>query len=344
MTAPWRIAQPIAVLGTGGVVPGDPVSTEALIVLIEQRFGYRGGRSARTVANRLGIATRHIVRPFAAAQEPARRGQSNAALAARAVRRALDDAGTRIDEIGYLIGHTTTPGQLLPGNVAEVADLLGYDGPHVELRQACTGFANALMIAYGLIAAGSAPVVIVGSETGSLFFDPERVGDDQGQMVNMVQMGDGAGAIVLGQANQARARITAAWFGGIGRGRPPGISLAQGALAFSHDFRAIRATGHALFDAGRVAARSLGLELAAADRIIPHQVSGRIGALVANHFGLPQERMVVQADRLGNTGSAAIWLALDGLRRSGASPGQTALILGAEASKHMYGGFAYVHG
>jgi 3-oxoacyl-[acyl-carrier-protein] synthase-3 len=344
MSAPWSTARPIGVLGTGSALPGDPVETGDLIRHMEDQFGLRGGRVARAVAGRMGIAARHLARSFAAREELPRSGQSNAELAADAIRRALDDAGSTVGEIAYLIGHTTTPGQLLPGNVAEVADRLGYAGPHIELRQACTGFANALMVASGLLAASDRPIVIVGSETGSLFFDPCRANDDSGQLVNMVQMGDGAGAIVLGSVDRARAQISAAWFGAIGLGRAPGISLAQGAREFTHDFGTIRATGHALFDAGRDAAEALGHDLAAADWIIPHQVSGRIGALVADRFGLPLERMIVQADRLGNTGSAAIWLALDAVRRGIATPGQSALILGAEASKHMYGGFAYRHG
>ena len=65
----------------------------------------------------------------------------------------------------------------------------------MELRQACTGFANALVIAQGLASLpGSKPVVIVGSETGSVYFDPERVGADSSQLVNLVMMGDGAAA------------------------------------------------------------------------------------------------------------------------------------------------------
>ena len=344
MSPPWSTARPIGVLGTGSAVPGDPVETEDLVDHMETRFGFRGGRVARAVAGRMGITARHLARPFADREELPRPGQSNAELAADAVRRALDDAGSTVGDIAYLIGHTTTPGQLLPGNIAEVADRLGYAGPHIELRQACTGFANALMIASGLLAASDRPVVIVGSETGSLFFDPHRADADSRQLVNMVQMGDGAGAIVLGPADQTRAQIRAAWFGAIGLGRAPGISLASGAREFTHDFGTIRATGHALFDAGRDAARALGYDLAAADWVIPHQVSGRIGALAADRFGLPLARMIVQADRLGNTGSAAIWLALDELRRGIAKSGQSALILGAEASKHMYGGFAYDHG
>jgi 3-oxoacyl-[acyl-carrier-protein] synthase-3 len=307
------------------------------------RFGFARGSEARLVARRMGIDARHICRDFVMAKEGARTGDSNPELAGRAVLQALDRARLSVTDIGYLIGHTATPHQPLPSNIALVADLLDYRGPHVELRQACTGFANALMIASGLVAAGSKPVVIVGSETGSLFFDPAMLNGDTGQIVNMVQMGDGAGAIIVGLANDAAATIRAAWYGGIGVGRAPGISRNHGARRFDHDFAAIRASGHLLFEAGQATARDLGHNVAHADRIIPHQVSGRIGAQVAEHFGLPRERLFVNADRCGNTGSAAIWIALDQARTS-LSVGERVLVLGAEASKYMYGGFVYDHG
>lgn len=335
----------MGVLGTGSALPGDPVSTDALIALLACHFGFARARMAGNIADRMGVRSRHVARPFAEPVEAARSGHSNADLAAGAVCAALDEAGVAIGDIGYLIAHTTTPGLALPGNVALVADLIGYEGPHIELRQACTGFANALMIAAGLLLADpDRPIVIVGSETGSLFLDPRSLAGDSGQVVNMVQMGDGAGAIVLGSADGAKDRIEAAWFGARGLGRAPGISLAQGTRHFEHDFAGIRATGHRLFEGGRDTATALGHPIDGADWIIPHQVSGRIGAQVAEYFGLNPARMFVNADRLGNTGSAAIWLALDALRRGPIARGETAVVLGAEASKHMYGGLAYAHG
>jgi len=51
----------------------------------------------------------------------------------------------------------------------------------------------------------------------------------------------------------------------------------------------------------------------------------------------------VNANRLGNTGSAAIWLAFAELR-SRMKLGESVLVLGAEATGHMFGGFRYVHG
>lgn len=343
--APWTSLARLSVLGTGSAYPGEAISSDALIELVHARFPADCRQEARAIARRMAIDTRHVCRAFLRPDEAARDKEGNADLAAQAVDAAVADAGVGIGDIGYLIGHTTTPQQPLPSNIAHVADRLGYGGPHVELRQACTGFANALMIAAGLLAApGARPVVIVGSETGSLFFDPNRLAHDRGQIVNMMQMGDGAGAVVLGPDGSAEAALEAMWFGSIGLGRSPGIQQLPGRQEFDHDFAGILQSGPLLFDADMAAADSLGWPVAEADLIVPHQVSGRVRQQASSYLGLPVERIFVNADRIGNTGSAAIWLALAELRAAGLAHGTRVLALGAEASKYLYGGFGYVHG
>jgi 3-oxoacyl-[acyl-carrier-protein] synthase-3 len=351
--APWRSRGAISVWGTGAALPGPPVSTAELIGLLTARFDFQHGAFALALAERMGISSRHLSRGFAARAEPPLAGRSNPELGAEAVRHALADAGLAIGEIGYLIAHTATPAQPLPPNVALMADALGYAGPYIELRQACSGFANALMIAFGQLAVPDArPIVIVGSETGSVFFDPHRADADAGQRVNLVQMGDGAGAIVLGP-DGGDDRITAAWFGTRGLGITPGLQMRGGGsndvastrhLEFDHDFAEIARTGADLFKACAAAASDVGAPLDGVEHIIPHQVSGRIGSQIADHFGIPVDRVVVDANHHGNTGSAAIWLSFAGLRARGLASGARAVALGAEATKFMYGGFVYEHG
>ena len=350
----WHATGEIAVLGTGHALPGLAITGEALFERVSVHSPQLDKRQVAAIGRQLAITTRHVSRDFAHPSEAPRPGMRNPELAARALNVALDDAGLCVDDLAYLIGHTATPAQPLPANIALVADLIGYAGPHLELRQACTGFANALMIAFGLLAnASSRPVAIVGSETGSLFFDPVAAADDAGQRVNMMQMGDGAGAIIVGPATGGPHRLHSAWFGATGLGKAPGLEMREGgsdcsapaaALKFDQSYAAIADSGPALFAAAVAAATRQGLSLNTADWIIPHQTSGRIGAQVAQHFSIPAARVFVNADRIGNTGSAAIWIALSELRAQRMTKGQTAIILGAEATKYMHGGFAYEHG
>lgn len=346
------------VLGTGASLPGAPVSTQELLARIERGFGLNI-RTGVALGRRLGIAHRHLSRDVKERFEPPRSGDRNPELAARAVAMALNQASLGIEQLQYLIGHTATPARPLPPNTAEVADILGHARPYGELRQACTGFANALQWAEGLLRASDAePIAIVGSEVGSVFFDPLALQEDPGQWVNLVQMGDGAGAIVLGPDRGASgAYLESAFFGHLGPGRVPGFSLEEGgsdfpalrpgrsSATFHHDFEAVRAGGAELFSAGLEAAQEAGVEISALSSILPHQVNGRIGAWLAEAFRLPLERFFVNADHVGNLGSAAIWVALHELRLSGTlKPGDRVLVLGAEATQYLFGGFVYVHG
>jgi 3-oxoacyl-[acyl-carrier-protein] synthase-3 len=347
----WSKPVALAVRGTGRALPGEPIGTGELLQHIATRFGVDVRRRGAVVARLLGISQRYLSRPLLQRFEGTRAGHTNAELAAVAVLQALDRAGARVADLSYLVAHTATPGQLVPPNVARVAELLDYSGPYIEIRQACTGFANALVFANGLVAhPGAGLVGIVGSETGSVYFDPLTVTADQGQLVNLVQMGDAAAAVVVAAAGPGDSRITAVFHGGHRERRAPGFHLVGGGSdapgtglpQFEHHFRSIRRYGPALFEQGAAAARALGIEPAGVDHVIPHQANGHIGLMAARHLGIARERVFGNAARVGNTGSAAMWLAFDELR-SKLHAGESVLALGAEATAYLFGGFHYVH-
>ena len=339
----------LSVRGTGSALPGPLVDNETLLEALERQTGPRQAKTARKIAKRLGIRSRHVSRDLATAISGTLDGRDAPSLCAEA----LDCAGAR--NMSYLIGHTATPHTQLPGNTAWVAEALCFDGPYTELRQACTGFAAALMSAAAMIAEQDEEIVgIVGSETGSPFFDIADDFLDLDQLINYVQMGDGAGAIVLSRDKGNGSRITDAYYGQIGIDRTPGIGIRGGGSAspacpaglpfFFHDSRAVRKHGESLVLAGLEAIQSRGYALDDFDYILPHQANGHIDEMFRERFPDYGGQVFVTADRLGNLGSAAIWVGFDELRRSGRlESGQKVLVLGAEASKYMFGGFVYEH-
>lgn len=352
----------LRLLGSGAALPGPPLQSAELLARVAAHFGVPT-RPGAVLARKLGVRTRHHARDWAERFEPPRAGHRNPELAALAVGDALRQAGLSAAALQYLLGHTTSPARLLPPNIAEVAEHLQVVAPYGELRQACTGFANALQWAAGLLAApGAAPVAIVGSETGSAYLDPAALREDNGQWVNLMQMGDGAGAVVLapmpdgGCATEAVPWLESLFFGHIGLGRASGFMLRDGgsdypgvrpcrvAASFDHDFTAVREGGEALFRAGLAAAREAGVRLSDIRYVVPHQAHAQVGALLAAALDLPPERFWGNAERVGNLGSAAIWVALHELRHSGLlQAGDRVLVLGAEATQYLYGGFVYVH-
>ena len=348
----WRDPRFMSVLGTGYALPGLPVSSESLLQRLQDAFGVRLGTRGVALMRRLGIRSRHLCRALRVPCESPQTGMSNPELAARAARDALADAGLAVDDVAYVIAHTATPARPLPANVADTAALLGFRGPHVELRQACTGFANALAMAQGLVSGPCAgPVLIIGSETGSVFCDPRRVSEADEQLVNFAQMGDAAAAIVVGPDSASGSRLGNTFYGALGNGSAAGFSLqsggsdrpyARGVLEFTHCFERIRDHGLTLFDAAAEAAQQLGVPTSEVDWLLPHQANGRIAQVLAPRLGVETENIYVNADRVGNTGSAAIWLALAMLRKT-LRPAARVLALGAEATQFSYGGFLYLH-
>jgi 3-oxoacyl-[acyl-carrier-protein] synthase-3 len=352
----WMDGRSLAVMGTGQAYPGEPVGTRELLVRIGERFGVELTRMGLALGRRLNIQHRHLARDFAIHLEGTRPGDGNPDLAARAVRAALVQAGLRCDDLAYLVGHTATPAEPLPSNITRVAHLLGYRGPVAEFRQACTGFLNASLFAAGLcVGSGGRPVAVVGSETGSVFFDPLRAAEDFSQLVNLVQMGDGAGAIIFaGEQHHTRtSRISRLHHGRLETDQAPGLRMRTGgsnlphaaagaALEFDHEHELVREHGPALFTAALTATLAHGVNLAGISHVLPHQANGRMNALLAPY--LPSGiQVIVHADRVGNTGSAAIWLALDEARRHLLTAGQRTVILGAESTNYSFGGFVYEH-
>jgi 3-oxoacyl-[acyl-carrier-protein] synthase-3 len=348
---------PIAVLATGSALPGNYLNTTDLLALLSDYLPTRIRSRALRVAEKLGIETRHFSRPFTQSIEKPNTADSAPRLVARALLAALTSSDLDVNDLTMLIGHTTTPHSLLPSNAAWVAEELGFRGPHIELRQACTGFSAGAMCAASLIDGGSSSIAVAGSEVGSVMLDLNRIAEDPAQLVNVLQMGDGAGAAILGPYQQDRqSRLECMFYGSLNGFHAPAISLPHGGsgspvvpgpgiLHFDHDYAAIRDHGIELIGAGLEAALALGVERGSVDWWIPQQVNGRMADICASHLGVPEERVIVEAGALGNLGSAAMWVALDRLRRSGRlRRGDRVLVLGAEASKFMYGGFLYTHG
>ena len=346
----------LKVLGSGSAMPGPAVDNDTMLAALGRHCGRRAERKARAIAHRLAIHQRHLSRDLDQAEGTLQAGQDAPALCHRALGRALEQAGDGADRLGYLVGHTTSPHTLLPPNIAWVADAMAYQGPYLELRQACTGFANALQVAGAFVNAnGMDAVALVGSENGSVFFSMDEAFVTAGQLVNYMQMGDGAGALVIGPDDGSGEQLISDMFiGQIGNGVEPGIALDgggsaspycdQGLPVFEHRADTVRQKGHHLFERGLAAVRERGYRLDDFRYIVPHQANGRLGQLLARHLGIPEQRFHITADRYGNLGSAAIWVAFDDLRRSGKlAAGDRVLVLGAEASKFLYGGFIYTH-
>jgi 3-oxoacyl-[acyl-carrier-protein] synthase-3 len=261
------------------------------------------------IVRRTGIRERRHLAP----DEPL------AGLAAEACAAALADAGREADEVDQIIVSTITADRVTPGLAPEVALRIGARrAAAVDINAACAGFVYALDQAAALVETGRARVVLVcGAEALS------RLTDD-GDRGTAVLFGDGAGAVVVAASHHAR---------GCGSGFVLGADGTQADLLFAEvDERVLRMEGREVYrhavarmvQATQEALARSGLAVEDVDLFVAHQANSRIIEAAAAELGVDRSRVVLNLDRVANTSSASIPLALaqaeqDGLLRPGAT-------------------------
>jgi len=196
--------KPLKLIASASALPGPPVSNQQLFDAIFSQCTKSGDdsakskvRRARAIAKRLGIEHRHFARSHTSAlSKPSPDGPE---LGVQILTTLLTDSTLSDNDIDYLITHTASPHTQVPGNSAWIADRAGLICPYMELRQACTGFANALFVASGMFSTSEKinTIAITGMEVGSVFFDLTPGFLDEEQLLNYMQMGDGAGGVLV---------------------------------------------------------------------------------------------------------------------------------------------------
>jgi 3-oxoacyl-[acyl-carrier-protein] synthase III len=239
-------------------------------------------------------------------------------LATRACLLALDDAGRSGAEVDHVIVSTFTPDRVTPGLAPEVARVIGADrAAAVDLNAACAGFLYGLDQAAALVESGRASVVLVcGAEALSRVTDH----DDRS---TAVLFGDGAGAVVVAGGELEL---------GVG-GFVLGADGAQADLLYAErDERVLRMQGSDVYRhavrrmtaASREALQRAGKTVDDIDLFVAHQANVRIIDTAATELGIPREKVMVNVDRVANTSSASIPLALAQAEREGRlQPGAT---------------------
>jgi len=255
------------------------------------------------IVARTGISERRVVNmPHA---EP---GVMTAAdMGCRAARIAMERAGVSAGEVDGIVVATFTPDNFFPSTACRMQADLGCTGAFAfDVSAACAGFVYALTVASNMIAAGQAEtMLVVGSEVISKTLD----WSDRG---TCILFGDGAGVAVL-RADAGGAGVLSSYLLSDGT---------MGDLLYLRSWgedRFLRMKGNAVFkhavrmmsDASVEAVKRAGIGLGDIDIFIPHQANIRIIQAVAEALKLPEEKVMINIGKYGNTSSASIPLALE---------------------------------
>ena len=254
-------------------------------------------------------------------------------MAIVAARRALAAANLDADQIDLILLGSLTMDSLCPNTASLVQNAIGaHNAASIDLNSACTGFLYGLHIGTSLIRSGAhRKILVIGGEFISHYMNWAR-------RDVAVLFGDACGAVVL-EAGEAPSGLIASRIG-CEVDTSAAIQITNLGSAYSRlneDFlylgwnfegqevfkRAIKGMSFACEDVLQQA----GLKITDIDLMVPHQANQRILDALARRLGMPEERIMVNVQRYGNTSAGTIPVALtEALEEGRIKPGDYVLM------------------
>lgn len=297
----------LKIAGTGSYLPGWVLHNDELAWRIPDT-------SDEWIVSHTGISSRHLATPE----------DSPSSMAIAAARRALEMSGVAPEEIGTVMLSTATPDFApVPQTSSLVHRALGtVNAAAFDITAACCGFVFNLELAKGLVQNTNhqKPILIVATEMMS------RVVDWRDRST-CVLFGDGAGAAVL-VPDDAESGVIDTFMKVDSRGtellridggcrtpdshfeNSPFLLHMEGSQVFKFAIRAFPEVILGLLERNHLQVEDI-------DWIVPHQANYRIIRTSMSRIGIPLDKFYLNIDRVANTASASIPIALDEMNRAG---------------------------
>ncbi len=290
-----------AITAVGGYVPEERLTNADLEKLVDTNDEW--------IKTRTGITERRILRG---------EGMATSDLVVPAVKDLCERRGIDPNEIDCLIVATVTPDMMFPNTANITCDKLGIKNAwSFDMLAACSGFLYALTTGAALIESGRyKKVVVVGADKMSAIVDYT-------DRTTCIIFGDGAGAVLL-EPNTAGFGVMDSLLKSDGGGGKY-LYMKGGGSLNPASAETIAAKQHYIFQDGQPVFKfavtgmaDVGFELMernhlTADDIawlVPHQANKRIIDATARRMGLPDEKVMMNIERYGNTTAATIPLCL----------------------------------
>lgn len=288
------------IIGTGHFLPE--------YVLTNYDMEERWDTTHEWIVERSGIEQRHWVQG----------DESNADMAEKAARQAMEAAGVEPHEIEMIVVGTCSPDHAAPSVAALIQDRLGIPSvPCFDVNAACAGYIYSLSVADKFIRTGAVKTALV---LGSERLSPHIDGADRS---TAVLFGDGCGATVV-QAHDEVGLIESkmhcdgskAGILALNNGITPGpvenrckVHM-QGQDVFKSAVKSFDAVLTEVIGAAGLTADDI-------DWFIPHQANLRIIQAVAKRMRFPLEKTIITVDKTANTSASTVPIALDIAVRDG---------------------------
>ncbi len=227
-------------------------------------------------------------------------------MALEALRIAKNKLTFKISEVDLIVGATYTPHDTVGSFTYEVQREFGItNAVSISISSACSSFVNAVEIVQGYFAMGKASkALVIASEHNSGYSDDTN-------SISGHLWGDGAVAVFItnermGTNDIEINDIITRGLGHIGQG-PAAVYLhpRNGGLIMPHGKDVFQYACTYMSEITREIISKNNITLADLDYFIPHQANIRIINYVADDLGIDRNKVIINIDKYGNTGSAS---------------------------------------
>lgn len=252
-------------------------------------------------------------------------------IAKKSVENLLAKNDIQTEEIDAIIFATLSPDIHFPGTGVIMQQKLGWAERHIpcyDIRQQCSGFIYGLQMAQSFVESGMFEnVLVVGSELHSNALDFS----DRGRAVTVL-FGDGAASVVVSRAENTESEILITQthadgegcFNGVHMhlfdiGKMPIVYYDPADTEGNTDLYPSMPNPKNLFtnavrrmvEVGLSVLEKTGHSVDDVDWVLPHQANIRINRMAAEYLQIPEDKVLYNIDRYGNTTAATIPLLLD---------------------------------
>lgn len=244
-------------------------------------------------------------------------------MGAKAAEMALQRAGKKAEDIDFIVFATLSSDYNFPGSGVLMQRKLPFRNiGALDVRTQCSGFIYALSVADQFIKSGMYKnILVVGSEVQSNVFEMS----DRGRNMAVI-FGDGAGAVVLEATEEPGKGILSTKLHSDGRfaeelylehpgsrrkERYNATMMETGELLPYMNGKLVFMNAVKYFpEVIREALDECGLSEKDIDLLIPHQANARITVAIQKEMNLPDEKVVSNIHKYGNTTAASVPIAL----------------------------------
>ncbi|WP_437920841.1 beta-ketoacyl-ACP synthase III [Sphingobacterium sp. LRF_L2] len=290
-----------AITAVHGYVPDYILTNQELETMVDTNDEW--------IVSRTGIKERRILKG---------EGKATSDLAVPAVEGLLKKRGITANDIELIIFCTSTPDMLFPATANILAEKIGAKKAWgYDLQAACSGFLFGLTTAAQFIESGRhKKVLVVGADKMSSVVNYE-------DRNTCILFGDGCGCVLLEPNDEGNGLLDAVLKTDGAGG--PFLNIKGGGSLNPATHQTVDAGLHYAYQEGRtvfkfavtnmadVAAEVMERNKLTADDVawlVPHQANKRIIDATAERAGLPEEKVMVNIHKYGNTTSGTIPLCL----------------------------------